>query len=502
MRSNTAIVILAAGKGTRLRSSRAKVLHEAGGLRLAEHVLRAAKPLKAGIWVVVGHQAEAVASLAKEYGASTVVQRPQRGTGHAVQVALKALPRSVRQIVVLPGDGPLITPATLRALLREHRRTRAAATVLSAELADPRGYGRIVRTQAGDVAGIVEQSALRGSQREIAEANSGVYAFDSGKLRNVLGRLTRSNIHRELYLTDAIALLHAGGGKVSAWVAPDSEEVLGANTRSELAYVDAVLRWRKVEAVMESGVTVLRPDTQIIDPDVKVGLDTVIEMGTQIIGATRIGKNCRIGAGCVLVNARLADDVTLRPYSLVFNSRLGKGVAVGPFAHLRDGADIRAGASIGNYVEVKKSVVGEGAKAQHLTYLGDSSVGAGTNIGAGTITCNYDGVNKNPTRIGRNVFVGSGTMLVAPVRVGDGAYVAAGSVITDDVPVHGLGIARGRQVNRPGWARTRAQKLAAAKARKEESAVEVKIGPIPGGTTATRRVKKKQGRKKRKSSRR
>ena len=501
MKSDVAILILAAGKGTRLRSTRAKVLHEAGGLRLAEHVLRAVKPLKAGVWVVVGHQAEAVTSLAREYGARPIVQRPQRGTGHAVQVALKAVPTGRKYVVVLPGDAPLITTATLRSLIREHRKTKAAATILSAELADPRGYGRIVRTQAGDVVGIVEQSALRGSQREIIEANSGVYVFDCRKLRDVLGRLTRSNVHRELYLTDAIGLLHEDGGRVSAWVTPDAEEVLGANTRSELAYVDAALRWRKVEAVMDSGVTVLRPDTQILDPDVAVGLDTVIEMGAQLIGATRIGKNCRIGAGSILVNARLSDNVTVRPYSLVFNSKLGKGVAIGPFAHLRDGADIRAGARIGNYVEIKKSVVGEGVKAQHLTYIGDSSVGAGTNVGAGTITCNYDGVNKNPTRIGRDVFIGSGTMLVAPVRLGDGAYIAAGSVITDDVPVQGLGIARGRQVNKRRWARTRTQKLAAAKARKEEVAVDVKVGPVPGRTASGPGSKKKSRKKRHSGSR-
>ena len=502
MNSGLAIVILAAGKGTRLRSARAKVLHEAGGLTLVEHVLRAVKPLKAGVWVVVGHQAAPVTDVVTGYGARTILQKPQSGTGHAVQVALKTLPATAKRVAVLPGDAPLITTTTLRSLLREQKRSRAAATILTTELDDPSGYGRIVRDLAGEVVKIVEQRSLRGAQKDISEVNSGIYVFDRAGVQEALGRAGRGNVHREIYLTDAIALLRERGRKVTAWMTPNPEEVLGANTRGELAFVDSVLRWRKAGEVMDSGVTVFRPETQIIDPDVKIGAECVIETGVQLLGATRLGRNCRIGAGSVIADSTLADGATVRPYSLVFNSRLGRGASVGPFAHVRDGADIRAGAKIGNYVEVKKTVVGEGAKVQHLTYLGDASIGSGANVGAGTVTCNYDGVNKNPTRIGRNAFVGSGTMMVAPVRVGDGAYVAAGSVITDNVPAQGLGIARSKQVNKPGWARTRGQKLAAAKARKEEGAVEVKTGPLPQGGAARGKARKGRAKKGRKSRRR
>ena len=502
MKSDVAIVVLAAGKGTRLRSSRAKVLHEAGGLTLVEHVLRAVKPLKASVSVVVGHQAAQVSEVVTGDGARTILQRPQSGTGHAVKVALKALPAAAKCVMVLPGDAPLITTATLRSLVREQKRSRAAATILTAALDDPAGYGRIVRNQAGEVVEIVEQGALRGAQKDIFEVNSGIYVFDRAEVQKALGRVGRGNVHREIYLTDAIALLREKGRKVTAWMTPNPEEALGANTRGELAFVDSVLRWRKAEEVMDSGVTIFRPETQIIDPDVKIGAESVIEMGTQLLGATRIGRNCRIGVGSMVVDSSLAEGAAVRSYSLVFNSRLGRGASVGPFAHVRDGADIRAGAKIGNYVEVKKTVVGEGVKAAHLTYLGDAVIGSGTNVGAGTVTCNYDGVNKNPTRVGRNVFVGSGTMMVAPVRIGDGAYVAAGSVITDNVPAQGLGIARGKQVNKPGWARTRGQKLAAAKARQEEGSVEVKTGPLPAGGPARGKPRKKRAKKKKKSRRR
>ena len=485
-------VVLAAGKGTRLKSSRAKVLHHAGGLPLLAHVLRALRPFRAGVWAVVGYQADAVAGVAAAQGAETILQRPQLGTGHAVRTALKSLPRRVRRVVVLPGDAPLIETSSLRAMLRSHSRSRAAATVLTAEFDDPDGYGRIVRSPSGEIDAIVEQSALTREQQHLNEVNSSIYCFDRSVLGRFLARLGRENVHREYYLTDVIALARGAGRRVSPFLIPDPEEIVGANTRAELAWVDSVLRWRKIEKVMAGGVTLYRPDTHLIDPDVRVGADTEVEPGVVLEGATRVGRRCRIGAGCVLVNAVLGDGVTVRPYSLIFNSRVARGASVGPFAHLRDGAVIGPDARIGNFVEVKKTVVGRGAKAQHLTYLGDARIGRGTNVGAGTITCNYDGVNKNPTIVGSRTFIGSGAMLVAPVRVGNGAYIAAGSTITDDVPAHGLGIARGKQVNKPGWARTRRQKLAAAKARKEEPAVSVQAGALPDGK---QKRKKARGRK-------
>jgi len=499
MPADLAIVVLAAGKGTRLKSGRAKVLHQAGGLPLIAQVLRSLTPLTrgsrastAGVWVVVGHQADAVRAAAEPFAVRTVVQRPQLGTGHAVAQALKVLPRGSARLLVLPGDAPLLRPETLQALVRAHAEQGVAATVLTAELEEPRGYGRIVRDASGGVEAIVEQGALPPEQAGLREVNSGTYVFNRAKLAGVLGKLGRDNVHREYYLTDAIKLLRQGGESVAAHLAREADEILGVNTPAELARVDTVLRWRKAEALMAAGVTLYQPETQAIDPDVAIGPDTIVERGVELRGATRLGRRCHIGASSILVNAVLADDVSVKPHCLVLNSKLGAGVSVGPFAHLRDGADIRAGARIGNYVEVKKSVVGEGAKAQHLTYLGDARVGRKTNVGAGTITCNYDGVNKNPTVIGDEVFIGSGTELVAPVKVGRGAYVAAGSTITENVPAGALAIARGRQVNKPGWARTRRQKLAAAKAQKEEPAAGVRLA---AKNKAARRARRKPRRR-------
>ncbi|MBI4466818.1 MAG: bifunctional UDP-N-acetylglucosamine diphosphorylase/glucosamine-1-phosphate N-acetyltransferase GlmU [Acidobacteria bacterium] len=486
MPADVAIVVLAAGKGTRLKSERAKVLHEAGGLPLIAHVLRATTQLTrrgrgpvAGVWVVVGHQAEAVRAVAGAFGARTVLQRPQLGTGHAVAQAVAALPRSLARLLVLPGDAPLVRAESLGALIETQSDSGTAVALLTARFENPYGYGRIVRAASGEVEAIIEQSALRPEQAGLREVNSGIYCFHRAKLLPLLAQLGRDNVHREYYLTDVIALLRRAGEKVSAHMTAEPDEILGVNTPAELARVDTLLRRRKAEALMGCGVTLYQPETLAIGPDVAVAPDTIIERGVELRGATRIGRRCRIGAFSILHNAVLADNVTVKAHCLVLNSRLGEGVVVGPFAHLRDGADIRAGARIGNYVEVKKSVVREGAKAQHLTYLGDATVGRKTNIGAGTITCNYDGVNKHPTTIGDGVFIGSGTELVAPVKVGRGAYVAAGSTITDNVPPDTLAIARGRQVNKSGWARTRREKLAVAKARKEEPPVTVGLAAPP-----------------------
>jgi len=467
--NDVAIVILAAGKGTRLKSSLAKVLHRAGGRTLVEHIVRSCQPLKAReTVVVVGHQAEQVASVVEPLEAVTVLQQPQNGTGHAMQVAKRALGRA-KFAVVLPGDAPLVRTETLKALITAHRNGNAAATILSAVLADPSGYGRVVRKTETAVSAIVEESQLTGEQREINEINSAIYCFTLEKLWPALAQVKPNNKHRELYLTDAIAVLNAKGETVLVQVAVDSREVLGCNTRADLAEVDRMFRERKRNWLMDEGVTIQLPETVLIDPEVTAGEDTVIEPGVQLLGKTKIGARCTIRTGSVLTDAILGDDVTVEPHCVVAQSRLDDRVIIGPFARLRPDNHLKAGARIGNFVELKKSTIGEGTKAMHLSYLGDAKIGAKSNIGAGTITCNYDGFHKYPTSIGNKVFIGSDTALVAPVRIGDGAYVAAGSTITENVPSDGLGIARGRQVNKPGWAAKKRRELSAAEKPKKSS---------------------------------
>src|SRR6266550_4198213 len=436
--NNIAIVILAAGKGTRLKSSLAKVLHRAGGRTLVEQIVCSCETLKAReTVVVVGHQAEQVAAVVEPLGALTVLQQPQNGTGHAMQIVKRALGRA-KFAVVLPGDAPLVRTDTLKALIATHRNGSAAATVLSAVLADPSGYGRVVRKSETAVSAIVEESQLADEQREINEINSAIYCFTLEKLWPALAHVKPNNKHRELYLTDAIAVLNAKGETVLAQVAADSREVLGCNTRADLAEVDRVFRERKRNALMDDGVTIQLPETVLIDPEVSAGEDTIIEPGVQLLGKTKIGARCTIRTGSVLSDAILGDDVTVEPHCIVAQSRLDDRVIIGPFARLRPGNHLKAGAHIGNFVELKKSTIGEG-----------------------TITCNYDGFHKYPTSIGNKVFIGSDTALVAPVRIGDGAYIAAGSTITENVPSDGLGIARGRQVNKPGWAAKKRRELAA-----------------------------------------
>ncbi len=462
-------VILAAGKGTRLKSSLAKVLHRAGGRTLVEHIVRACGPLKGReTVVVVGHQAEQVAAIVEPLEAVTVLQHPQNGTGHAMLVAKRLLGRA-KLAVVLPGDAPLVRTETLKALITAHRNGNAAATILSAVLADPSGYGRVVRKSETAVSAIVEESQLTDEQRDINEINSAIYCFTLEKLWPALAHVKPNNKHRELYLTDAIAALSAKGETVLAQVAADSREVLGCNTRADLADVDRVFREWKRNALMDAGVTIQLPETVLIDPDVAVGEDTIIEPGVHLLGKTKIGARCTIRTGSVLTDAVLGDEVTVEAHCVVAESRLDDGVIIGPFARLRPNNHLKAGARIGNFVELKKSTIGEGAKAMHLSYLGDAKIGTKSNIGAGTITCNYDGFHKYPTSIGNKVFIGSDTALVAPVRVGDGAYIAAGSTITENVPSDGLGIARGRQVNKPGWAAKKRRELATVEKPKRTS---------------------------------
>ena len=473
--SDFVIVILAAGKGTRLKSALAKVLHCAGGRPLVEQVVRACQPIKPReIVAVVGHQSDDVTAAVAPLGVKTILQEPQRGTGHAMLVAKRAIPTRAKFVILLPGDAPLIRTETIAALARSHRESGAAATILSAEIENPSGYGRIVRHDDGSVLAIVEDSALSPEQRPIREINSSMYCFTLAKLWPCLSTLKPTNKHKELYLTDAIAVLRQKGEKVQAVLASDPDEVLGCNTRADLAEVDLVFRKRKRAAIMDAGVTIELPDTVLIDPDVTVGADTRLEPAVQLLGKTRVGAGCTIRTGSVLSDAVLEDNVLVKPYTMITASHLSSGTQVGPFAHIRESARLEENARVGNFVEVKKSVLGEGVKSMHLTYLGDARIGSKTNIGAGTITCNYDGVNKNPTTIGKGVFIGSDTALVAPVRVGDGAYIGAGSVITKDVPADALGLARGKQINKLGWAVARRKEMAAAKPKKSVTGKKTK----------------------------
>jgi bifunctional UDP-N-acetylglucosamine pyrophosphorylase/glucosamine-1-phosphate N-acetyltransferase len=457
-----AILILAAGKGTRLKSSLAKVLHSAGGRPLIEHVLRACQPLGAKRSIaVIGHQAEKVAEVCEPFGVEMVLQQPQNGTGHAMQVAKRAI-GNAQYVIVLPGDAPLIRTETLRAMLARHKSGNAAATILTAVLADPSGYGRILRKSGDTVAAVIEESQLTPEQRELNEINSSIYCFKTAKLWPALAQVKPDNRHKEIYLTDAVAILNAKGETVLAEIATDSREALGCNTRADLAGVDHTFREWKRESLMRDGVTIQLPETVVIDSDVVAGEDTTIESGVQLLGKTRIGVRCHIKTGSVLEDMLLGNDVVVEPYSVMSQSRLDSDVVVGPFARLRAQTHLKSGARIGNFVELKKSVVGAGTKAMHLTYLGDAKIGSKTNIGAGTITCNYDGFQKHPTKIGNRVFIGSDSALVAPVKIGNGAYIGAGSTITENVPADGLGIARGRQVNKRGWAGRKRRELANA----------------------------------------
>jgi bifunctional UDP-N-acetylglucosamine pyrophosphorylase/glucosamine-1-phosphate N-acetyltransferase len=460
---DVAILVLAAGKGTRLKSSLAKVLHTAGGRSLVEHVVRACEPLRAKkIIVVVGHQAEKVAAVLEPFEVTTVLQQPQNGTGHALLVAKRAI-GNAKYVLVLPGDAPLVRTETLRALINKHKKGNAAASILTAVLADPCGYGRILRKSGDAVAAIIEESQLTPEQRELNEINSSMYSFTTVKLWPALGQVKPNNKHREMYLTDAISALNAKGETVLAEIAENAQETLGCNTRADLAGVDRAFREWKRDELMNSGVTIQLPETVLIDPEVTAGEDTVIEPCVQLLGKTKVGARCVIKTGSVIHDAVLGDNVTIEPHCVITRSRVDSGVVAGPFARLRPESHVKDGARIGNFVELKKSVVGEGSKVPHLSYIGDTRIGAKSNIGAGTITCNYDGFAKHPTAIGNKVFIGSDSVLVAPVRIGNGAYVAAGSVITDNVPSDALGVARGRQANKAGWAAKKRRAMAAGR---------------------------------------
>ncbi|HKV95166.1 MAG TPA: bifunctional UDP-N-acetylglucosamine diphosphorylase/glucosamine-1-phosphate N-acetyltransferase GlmU [Candidatus Angelobacter sp.] len=460
-----AIVIMAAGKGTRLKSSRAKVLHEIGGQPLLAHVIKTARQIvpASDIYVIIGHQAENVRAAVEPLGVKFILQAEQRGTGHAIMCARPAV-QQYENILVLSGDVPLIRPETIARVRDFHRAKKAAMTILTAEPADPFGYGRVIRAGGDRVKAIVEQKALSKAQQKAREINSGIYAFATKPLLAHIDRLSPENAHHEFYLTDMAALLVKAKATVVALKANDPAEVLGANTLAELASLDAAMRARKCNELMAAGVSIYRPDTCVIDPEVEIGADTILEPFVQLLGATRIGSNCRIRSFSIIHDSQLGDDVMVRPGCFVDQSQIAAGALLGPYSHLRPGSEIGEGAHVGNFVETKKARLGRGSKANHLTYLGDTEIGEGVNIGAGTITCNYDGVNKHLTVIEDGAFVGSDSTLVAPVRVGKGAYVAAGSTITEDVPADSLALGRARQTTKADWARAKRESRSKAKA--------------------------------------
>ena len=450
MSIKTTVVILAAGQGTRMKSRMAKVLHQAGGKALIQHAIDAALTIAPPerIFVVVGHQADEVQAAVRDTGVQFIHQAEQLGTGHAVLCGEDRLAALGGRLVVFYGDCPLIRDTTLQAISAAQG---SSAILVTTDLSDPTGYGRILRDPQGHVSGIVEQKAASPEQLAIREINAGVYCFDAAAFWSHVHEIRPDNPAREYYLTDMIAILIRAGHRVAAMKIDDSSELLGINNKVELALVDRILRDRKVRQLMLDGVTIEKPETVTIDGDVQVGADTVVGPFAQIKGRSIVGENCRIGACCIVENSTLGDSVVLSPFTIVSDSRLENGAQAGPYARLRMGAHLEENAHVGNFVELKKTQLGAGSKSMHLAYLGDSTIGSKVNIGAGTITCNYDGKRKHPTKIGDGAFVGSNSTLIAPLEIGASAYIAAGSIITEDVPSKALAFGRARQVTKEGW---------------------------------------------------
>jgi len=452
-----AIAIMAAGKGTRLKSKHPKVLHEVGGKPLIAHVIAAAKQAVRGedIYVIVGHEADRVRRAVEGMGVKFVIQEPQLGTGHAIMAAHDAL-ADYDYVLVLSGDAPLIAGETITKLRDFHLTHKAAMTILSAELENPTGYGRVIRKGNGhEIQAIVEEKSCTTAQKKVQEINSGFYAFSVKPLFANIERLKTANPHAEYYLTDMAEVLRKAKQLVVAVKTDDPSQILGSNTRAELVDLDRQMRSRKAQELMAAGVTIFYPETCVIDADVEIGSDTTVEAFVQILGRTRIGSDCRIRSYSVIENSEIGDEVIVRPGCMIDDARIGRGAQVGPYSRVRPGSEVGEQAHVGNFVELKKAHLGKNSKANHLSYLGDAAIGDGVNIGAGTITCNYDGVHKHKTTIEDGVFVGSDSTLVAPVRLGKGSYVAAASCITDDVPAESLALGRARQIVKAGWAKRR-----------------------------------------------
>ena len=466
--SDLHVVILAAGKGTRMKSVLPKVLHHLAGKPLIEHVLRTVDQLEVASKVlVVGHGADDVrTALEARQDLQFVVQSPQLGTGHALLQTEPVLKGKTGTVLLLYADVPLLESGTLARLVETHRTTRAAATVLTAELDDPYGYGRIVRDPSGLISRIVEERDASSAHRAIREINSGIYTMALAPLFDHVHGLATDNAQGEYYLTDLIAMYRQKDMRVETLCLDSADELRGVNSRLDLAELSAVMRQRKNRALMVGGTTLEDPATTYVDVDVTVGTDTVIGPGVRLEGTTTIGDRCRIHTGSRLTNAKVDDDVVVLDYSVIVNSEIGAGAAVGPMAHIRPDSVLGPLARVGNFVELKKTTLGRGSKANHLAYIGDATIGEGVNIGAGTITCNYDGEKKFKTVIEDGVFIGSDSQLIAPVTIGRDAFVAAGSSITEDVPAGALAVARSKQIIKNGWAtKLKAARAAAKKAK-------------------------------------
>jgi bifunctional UDP-N-acetylglucosamine pyrophosphorylase / glucosamine-1-phosphate N-acetyltransferase len=453
------VVILAAGKGTRMKSARPKVLHRVAGLPMIEHVLAASTALQPrSTTLVVGHQADSVrAALLGHPGITFVVQEPQLGTGHALLTTEPVFRGAAGTLVLLSGDVPLLSAKTLKLLLDRHESAGAAATVVTAVLDQPRGYGRIVRA-GRQIARIVEDRDATPAEREITEINAGIYAFALDGLFTALTGIATENAQGEYYLPDIVALFRERGLGVETLTVADADEIRGINSRLELAAVSRIVRQTKNQALMAAGVTIEDPATTYVDPHVEIGPDTIVHPGVSLEGHTTIGSGCEVHSGVRIVDSRIGDRVTILNHCVITDSTIENDAAVGPFAHFRRHAVVSERAHVGNFVEMKNTVLGAGSKSMHLSYLGDARIGVDVNIGAGTITCNYDGVNKSLTTIEDGAFVGSDTQLIAPVTVGKGAYVGSGTTVREDVPAGALAVSAGKQRNIDGWAAERKKK--------------------------------------------
>ncbi len=450
-------IVLAAGKGTRMNSARPKVLHEAAGRPLLHYVLDRCRDLGAKTVVVVGHQAAEVRAACPDQ--VFITQEPQLGTGHAVQIALKEMPSDPGvPVLVVAGDVPLLRTQTLRALCSLRLNTGAAAALISFRTPSPGSYGRIARDDRGRVARIVEAKDAAAEELRIDEVNASLYVFDGDKLRQTIQNLRSNNAQGEFYLTDVVGLMVAAGERVEALVVDAGAEAMGVNTRVELAEVEREIYARRANEFVSAGVSMERPDTVLIGPAVRIAAGARIRAFTILEGVTSVAAGAVVGPFCRIEDSEIDSGAVILDSCLVRSSKISAGASVGPFAHIRPESIVGENAKVGNFVELKKTTLGAGSKAPHLSYLGDATIGAKANIGAGTITCNYDGVVKSPTTIDDGAFVGSNSILVAPVKIGRGAYVAAGSVITKDVPEEALGVGRARQENKAGWASRRAKK--------------------------------------------
>jgi bifunctional UDP-N-acetylglucosamine pyrophosphorylase/glucosamine-1-phosphate N-acetyltransferase len=450
------VVVLAAGKGTRMKSRIPKVLHAVAGRPMILHVLESAAQLDPrSTTIVIGYGAEQVkACLAGEQGLTFMVQEPQLGTAHALLTTEQVLKNATGNLVLLSGDVPLLSATTLKMLLNRHQSAGAALTVLTAVVDRPSGYGRIVRS-GEQIARIVEEKDASSSEREIREINSGIYAFALKGLFEAVRRIAAENAQNEYYLPDLVAVYRQQGQKVETMKVTDADEIRGINSRSELAEVSRSVRRAKNAELMAAGVTIEDPEATYIDRDVQVGPDTVIHPGVYIEGRTTIGYACEIHSGVRIVDSSIGDRVTINNHCVMTNVVVRNDATIGPFAHLRNDASVGARAKVGNFVEMKKTALGDGSKAMHLTYLGDAAIGANVNVGAGTITCNYDGERKHTTTIEDGAFIGSDTQLVAPVTIGEGAYVGTGTTIRENVPPGALAVSAGKQRNIEGWVEKR-----------------------------------------------